>query len=158
MKVLLYGILGKVAYDYMKSKKCPKATQDIVLNTKNRQKTIDQFVYGPPNPAQKSTWFWTKLAKKIWNMDNPSEQQLEDLKTMRCMNCSAFDISPRMKKCLPPDNQSDAYDLEGMDTGTFGYCWMHHFKCRSDRTCATWAGDKPIITDEDSYSWQAKYG
>ena len=25
------------------------------------------------------------------------------------------------------------------DDGRLGYCWMHHFKCHSARTCDTWA-------------------
>ncbi len=38
----------------------------------------------------------------------------------------------------------------------FGYCWMHHFKCHSARTCDTWAGGGPISEDEGSHGWQDK--
>ena len=25
------------------------------------------------------------------------------------------------------------------ESGHLGYCWMHHFKCHSARSCHTWA-------------------
>ena len=33
-------------------KGCPPATQNIELNLKNRQKAIDEYHYGPLNPAE----------------------------------------------------------------------------------------------------------
>ena len=74
---------------------CPPATQDIALNTKNRDRTIRMFDYGPPNPAQPSNWFWKKIASR-WSQ-NPSAEQIEETKTMRCGNCGVFDVSPRMR-------------------------------------------------------------
>ena len=61
-----------------------------------------------------------------------------------CGNCVAFDISPRMEDCMPPVSDDD---------GRLGYCWMHHFKCHSARTCDTWAKG-PIKDDKISYEWQ----
>jgi len=40
----------------------------------------------------------------------------------------------------------------------FGYCWMHHFKCHSARSCDTWAGGGPIDENEESLEWQEKAG
>jgi hypothetical protein len=42
------------------------------------------------------------------------------------------------------------------DDGKLGYCWMHHFKCHSARSCYTWAKGGPISEDEVSYGWQEK--
>jgi hypothetical protein len=52
-----------------------------------------------------------------------------------------------MKECMPGSVQED---------GQLGYCWMHHFKCHSERTCFTWAAGGPINEDETSYEWQDK--
>jgi hypothetical protein len=69
-----------------------------------------------------------------------------------------------MKECMPlVDKGLDkkfGKDLPGFDLDEykleFGYCWMHHFKCLSARTCDTWAGGGPIEEDETSYEWQEK--
>ncbi len=62
----------------------------------------------------------------------------------------AFDVSPRMKDCMPiPDEE-----IEG--PGEFGYCWMHHFKCHSRRVCTTYSIGGPITKDESSFKWQKK--
>jgi len=42
------------------------------------------------------------------------------------------------------------------DDGELGYCWMHHFKCHSARSCHTWAKGGPIKTDKESAEWQRK--
>ena len=128
---------------------CPPATQDLVINTRNRQFAIDKYLYGPPNPAQPSRYYWKKLASKIWNMPikRVTPVQLTDIKSMRCGNCVAFDISPRMERCmLGPVTYA----------GKLGYCWMHNFKCASLRTCATWAGGGPIVDDAVSYESQER--
>ena len=65
----------------------------------------------------------------------------EVAKKSHCSNCVAFDISPRMEDCMP---------LELDDDGRLGYCWMHHFKCHSARTCYTWANGGPITDDKRS--------
>ena len=89
----------------LKQLACPRATQDLMLNTKNRDAAVK----------------------------NP--------KKSNCSNCVAFDISPRMEKCMP---------LELDDDGRLGYCWMHDFKCHSARTCYTWAKGGPITDDKRS--------
>ena len=40
--------------------------------------------------------------------------------------------------------------------GRLGYCWMHHFKCHSARSCRTWAKGCPITKDSVSYDWQER--
>ena len=40
--------------------------------------------------------------------------------------------------------------------GVLGYCWMHHFKCHSARTCDTWAKGGPITTNKVSEGWQER--
>ena len=42
------------------------------------------------------------------------------------------------------------------EDGELGYCWMHHFKCHSARSCYTWAAGGPISEDEKSIEWQDK--
>ena len=41
-------------------------------------------------------------------------------------------------------------------SGVLGYCWMHHFKCHSARSCNTWAKGGPIKDDKVSYIWGKK--
>ena len=53
-----------------------------------------------------------------------------------------------MKDCMP----GDTFD----DDGELGYCWMHHFKCHSARSCHTWAKGGPIKKDKESIEWQEK--
>ena len=65
----------------------------------------------------------------------------------KCANCVAFDVSPQMLECMPGNVDKD---------GILGYCWMHHFKCHSARTCNTWAKGGPIDDDETSNSWAEK--
>ena len=119
---------------------CPPATQDVALNTKNRNATRDNHMYGPLNVKEPGD-YWEKLAKR-W------KTTLEAAKKSKCGNCVAFDISPRMDECMP-GSVSD-------ESGRLGYCWMHHFKCHSARSCDTWATGGPIKEDDKSYQWQEK--
>ena len=119
---------------------CPPATQDVALNTKNRNATRDNHMYGPLNVKDPGD-YWEKLAKK-W------DTTVEAAKKSKCGNCVAFDISPRMEECMP-GSVSD-------ESGRLGYCWMHHFKCHSARSCDTWATGGPIKEDEKSHEWQEK--
>ena len=132
---------------------CPEATQDLALNTKNRNATRDNHAYGPLNPMEPSEEYWESLAEK-WNAS------VEEAKASRCSNCVAFDISPRMFDCMPGlvMTQEEIDDAIANDEPweTLGYCWMHHFKCHSARTCYTWAAGGPIIEDEKSFEWQDK--
>ena len=118
---------------------CPLATQNLELNTKNRNNAIqaDHIQYGPLNIDNPGDYF-----EKIAEFWNTTEQAA---KSSLCGNCAAFDISPRMLDCMPGE-------LEDED-GKLGYCWMHKFKCHSARTCRTWAKGGPITSDEKSLTW-----
>lgn len=120
---------------------CPAATEDLKLNTKNRDSAIKEqhIQYGPLNLSDEK--YWERLAKH-W------KTEVEVAKKSKCSNCAAFDISPRMENCMPGELQ----DSEGR----LGYCHMHHFKCHSARTCYTWAAGGPIEEDSVSESWQKK--
>jgi len=119
---------------------CPLPTQDLKLNTKNRNFAIkaDYIEYGPLNLADEE--YWEHLAEH-WGTS------VEVAKQSRCGNCAAFDVSPRMDACMPGRIQED---------GELGYCHMHQFKCHSMRSCYTWAAGGPIVDDEISYGWQSR--
>ena len=124
----------------LKELACPRATQDLKLNTKNRNAAIKakHIQYGPLNLSDEG--YWEEYAKK-WGPTTTAEEA----KKSNCSNCIAFDVSPRMKKCMP---------LEG----DLGYCWMHDFKCHKDRTCYTWAAGGPVDDDKTSKENQMKGG
>ena len=124
------------AKDYL----CPAPTQDLELNTKNRNAAIkaEHIQYGPLNLEDEQYW---DRAAAHWKTTP------DVAKESKCSNCVAFDISPRMKECMPGSVQED---------GQLGYCWMHHFNCHSARTCFTWAAGGPISEDETSHEWQDK--
>ena len=117
---------------------CPPATQDVALNTENRERAIEMFNYGPLNVDEPGD-YWENIAE-YWDTTEEAARQ------SRCANCVAFDISPRMKECMPGETSDD--------DGELGYCWMHHFKCHSARSCITWAKGGPIATNEISFDWQ----
>lgn len=119
---------------------CPVATQDLEVNTVNRDRTIKQFNYGPLNVDVPGD-YWKDIAQ-YWNTTE------EAAKASVCGNCVAFDISERMKDCMP----GDTFD----EDGELGYCWMHHFKCHSARSCHTWAKGGPIEKESESAEWQGK--
>ena len=120
---------------------CPPAAKNLKLNTKNRNAAIkaEHIQYGPLNLNDEEYW---KRAAEHWNTDE------DTAKKSLCGNCVAFDISPRMEECMPGPVSDD--------DGRLGYCWMHHFKCHSARTCYTWAAGGPIEEDEISQEWQEK--
>ena len=124
---------------------CPKSTQDLELNTNNRNAAIqaEHIQYGPLNLADEEYW---DRAAEHWNTTP------DVAKKSRCANCIAFDISPRMLECMPGPVSAPIEDADGY----LGYCWMHHFKCHSARACYTWAAGGPIDQDEKSYEWQEK--
>ena len=128
-------------------KKCPAPTQDVSLNTANRDRAIkaDFIQYGPLNVEEPGD-YWEKIAEK-WNTTVSAAMK------SRCSNCVAFDISPRMiEKCIPALTTQEVEDKFGI----LGYCWMHHFKCHSARACNTWAAGGPISEDEKSFEWQKR--
>tara|TARA_A100001515_G_scaffold144937_1_gene150845 strand:- start:2337 stop:2771 length:435 start_codon:yes stop_codon:yes gene_type:complete len=133
------------AMDILKAVKtaaCPLATQDLKVNTRNRDKAIKAayIQYGPLNVDDPGD-FWKKIAD-YWNTSESAAKQ------SKCGNCVAFDISPRMDDCMPGKTSDD--------DGRLGYCWMHHFKCHSARSCRTWAKGGPIKADKVSYDWQER--
>jgi len=141
-----YSIDDFITYDNPRKKRkkkasCPPATQDLELNTKNRDAAVkaEHIQYGPLNLSDKD--YWVRYAER-WNT-TPAVA-----KKSNCSNCIAFDISPRMKDCMP-GKTSDK-------DGELGYCWMHHFKCHSARSCYTWAKGGPISKDKVSHEWQER--
>jgi hypothetical protein len=120
---------------------CPAATEDLRLNTENRNAAIqDELVmYGPMNLSDEN--YWKDLAK-FWKTD------VKTAKQSRCGNCGAFDISPQMQECMPGELQDP--------DGRLGYCWMYDFKCHSARSCRTWVAGGPIKDDGVSSSWHRK--
>lgn len=134
-KITTEDIVNKMSED---KHACPKSVGNVDLNTKNRDLTTKKHGYGPLNVDEPGD-FWEKIAKQ-WDTSTKAA------KMSLCANCIAFDISPRMKDCMP----GVASDGEG----ELGYCWMHDFKCHSRRTCNTWAKGGAITTDKISYEWQ----
>jgi len=128
----------------LKETQCPTATVDISVNTANRDRArlLDWIIYGPLNVEFPGN-YWKKIAKK-WKT-NP-----EAAKESNCGNCVSFDRSPKMvDECIPAITTEPVADKFGV----LGYCWMHHFKCHSARTCNTWAAGGPIKTDASSAEW-----
>jgi hypothetical protein len=95
-----------------KKLKCPPATQNLELNTKNRDAAIkaEHIQYGPLNVDEPGD-YWKDIAE-YWNTTEKAA------KKSLCGNCVAFDISPRMDECMPGETSDD--------DGRLGYCWMHH--------------------------------
>lgn len=122
------------------SSDCPPATQDLELNTRNRDSAVkaEHIQYGPLNLSDED--YWVRYGKR-WNTT------ASVAKNSNCSNCVAFDISPRMEDCMPLQLDKD---------GRLGYCWMHHFKCHSARTCYTWAKGGPITDDKRSMENQER--
>lgn len=125
---------------FVEEKQCPLPTQNLKINTENRDNAIkaDHIQYGPLNVETPGD-YWEEIADH-W------DTSLEAAKSSLCENCAAFDISPRMLDCMPGKLEDD--------DGRLGYCWMHDFKCHSARTCRTWAKGGPIETDKISRTWQ----
>jgi len=116
---------------------CPAPTIDVALNLKNRQKAIDEFGYGPPNPVLPNREFWERK-NKMWKVNDDAE-----VKSMRCGNCAAFDISAKAKACI--GQGIGGQDPEQViDAGELGYCRFLKFKCAAKRTCDAWVTGGPI--------------
>ena len=124
--------------------KCPAATYDIKINLKNRDWAFKNVGYGPANPDEPNDEFWQERADE-WNTD------VDQAKTMRCGNCSAFIQTPEMIKCIEdgieageegPEHTSYAEDV--VDSADLGYCELFHFKCAAARTCSAWLMGGPI--------------
>ena len=120
---------------------CPIATHDIHVNLKNRDKAFKEYGYGPANPELSNGAFWNKKA-------NEWATSIDQAKTMRCGNCSAFIQTPEMLECIrtgideEPKDESFAQDV--IDSAKLGYCELFDFKCAADRTCSAWLVGGPI--------------
>lgn len=132
--------VAEVVVEEHQNASCPLATQDLQINTKNRDAAIkaDHVQYGPLNISEPGD-YWEGIAD---HWDTTVAAAKESL----CGNCASFDISDRMDDCMPGSTSDDE--------GVLGYCWMHNFKCHSARSCRTWAKGGPIVEDETSYEWQ----
>ena len=119
-----------------KDEECPKPTQDIKLNLKNRQKAINEHGYGPADPSQPNEKFWLKKMK-MWKVDDLSEVQ-----NMLCGNCAAFDITSKTLDCIEIGIGEDA--TETINAGKLGYCKFLKFKCAAKRTCDAWVTGGPL--------------
>lgn len=114
---------------------CPAATQSIEINLRNRQTAISKYGYGPANPDDaeaNNTAFWNRLAK-MWNVS------VENVMTMRCGNCAAFDVSDKMRDCIAKGfNEKGIDSMATVEKADIGYCNFLHFKCAGERTCDAW--------------------
>ena len=143
MPVILKNIIEIIAEDKAEMiKACPAPTQDLELNTKNRDSSIksEHIKYGPLNVDEPGD-YWKDLSNHWDTTESAAKKSL-------CGNCVAFDISERMDGCMP--------GVTSDNDGRLGYCWMHNFKCHSARTCYTWAKGGPINKDKVSYEWQER--
>lgn len=122
---------------------CPPATREIAVNLKNRQNAIDTAAYGPLNPAQANTNFWSGKARR-WDVSP------EEARKQLCGNCAAFIKTPEMLECIKGGlalggglmGSNDAMDV--IEAGDLGYCEAFDFKCASARTCDAWITGGPI--------------
>ena len=75
-------LIWETLKQYVEAKEsCPKASQDLALNTKNRNATGENHMYGPLNPAMPSEGYWQKIADK-WG------SSVEEAMNSRCANCA----------------------------------------------------------------------
>ena len=131
-------IIGFNGFGDVEGPGCPKATKNIALNLKNRQRCIDTADYGPANPRLANDGYWKRMADR-WRIS------MSDAKSMRCGNCAAFEITKRIKDCIASGIGRDG--IEPYDTivaGELGYCRFFDFKCAASRTCAAWVVGGPI--------------
>jgi hypothetical protein len=132
----------KKAYKGGYMKACPVATLDVHVNLKNRNHAIEDYGYGPLNPKEPSTDFWSAKAK-MWAV-TPVEA-----KKSLCSNCAAFIKTPQMLECLSKGIESEEqphkdYSKDVINAADLGYCELFHFKCAGSRTCDAWLVGGPI--------------
>lgn len=146
-KVGLKSYASNIASIYKiadKKSECPKATQDKDENDKNKKSAIKSLMYGP---FSESSEFWEKISKE-WGVEE------KNAKKRLCGNCVAFDVSPRMEECMSGKVVTEKEIKDSIKNDekweAIGYCWMHHFKCKSTRTCKTWVEGGPITSDKVS--------
>lgn len=106
--------------------KCPAATQDPALNRLNKQRTKQQFGYGPDDLNKQNAAFWKAKARAF-------ELPVVLAKLRRCGNCGVFDVSDQMVACGGASYEGDV-----------GFCRGHQFKCSAMRVCDTWSPGGPV--------------
>jgi hypothetical protein len=125
------------------AQECPPATQSVQVNLTNRQNAIDTAGYGPLNPAEANTNFWSSKGRR-WDVSP------EEARKQTCGNCAAFIKTPEMLDCIKGGlaagggltGSQDAMDV--IEAGDLGYCESFDFKCASARTCDAWIGGGPV--------------
>lgn len=119
--------------------KCPIATQDVKTNLKNRDWAFKNVGYGPANPNEPNNAFWNDKANE-WQTD------INQAKSMRCGNCSAFIKTPEILECIRSgiDKETDSYAEDVVESAGLGYCELFDFKCADSRTCNAWLIGGPI--------------
>jgi hypothetical protein len=108
---------------------------------KNRQKTIDEFGYGPLDPSEPNKKFWDEKAEE-WKLDT-----VKEAKNALCGNCAAFDISKKTINCIAKgigDDEGSEDPMDVVEAGDLGYCRFLKFKCAAKRTCDAWVTGGPI--------------
>ena len=115
---------------------CPRPTQDVTLNLKNRAKAITTAAYGPENPALPNTAYWKKKAD-TWDVT------IDDAKQSRCANCAAFNVSDKIKECIANGIGMEADPWGTIKLADLGYCEIFDFKCAGTRTCDAWVVGGP---------------
>ena len=125
---------------------CPPATQSIDLNLKNRQKAIDEYHYGPLNPAEENLDYWQEIADQ-WNTN------IDEAKSARCGNCAAFDITEKTLDCIDKGIGKGS-DSDIIKAGKLGYCRFLKFKCNALRTCSGWVEGGPIADTNKTQNTQ----
>ena len=125
---------------------CPKATQDIATNLKNRQNAIDVANYGPLNPNEPNEKFW-QAKVDMWKLDSA-----EEAKKSLCGNCAAFDITTKTLDCIAKgigNDQGSENPFDVIKAGKLGYCRFLKFKCAAARTCDAWVVGGPLTDDKN---------
>jgi hypothetical protein len=124
---------------------CPPATQDIAINLANREKAIETAGYGPLNPLEPNTKFWTEKANR-WSVS------IQEAKKSTCGTCVMFIRTPKMLDCIEggitagDSSQQNAWDA--IDQAELGYCEAFDFKCAASRTCSAWVVGGPITEEK----------
>ena len=128
---------------------CPIATQNIAANLEARDNAIEVANYGPLDPGRENADYWGAAADS-WGVS------VEEVKTARCGNCAAFNITSRIRACIA-DGVGGADAWEVVDAGELGYCEAFDFKCASARRCDAWVQGGPL-TDELAQSMEPQPG
>ena len=129
---------------------CTLATHSLEENVKNRQKAIEEYHYGPADPAIPGK-YWEDAAI-AWAIP------VETAKNMKCGNCAAFDVSDKLRSCIESGMKGDEKNADAMATinvADLGYCNILHFKCAGSRSCSLWLTNGPI-DDKDRTNVKSK--